>query len=1289
MLPRLSLYFTRVLASFGSLLAITLLASEDQSLRNLSPERDLLRLSLRKLDLFGDFTVGRIHTITQGPDGFMWIGTRQGLFRYDGYRVREFRHDPHLPNTLPDDDIRALHFDSKGRLWIGTTLGISLYQPELENFTSYLTEIDSAVNRGSNQVNAILHSSDGTLYASSETGIVYQYDEEVDAFTAINGKPFGTIKSMTIDPANRLWIGANRRLSRYELKTGDRRVFTSDIIRGDGVSSNYINCISYVSPEEIWLGTSNNGLVLLNSQTGETSQDEQPIQRADFVNQVNVDPQGRVWSASNAGLSIYDRQNDQRTFHRANDKSDPSFPQSGVTAMWADHQGSLWLGSNYDGISLSSRTKRFQVVHLDKHNPDISPNAPAAAIIEDREENLWVGYPTAGIAVYQKNGTLVKKFLPNPNDPNSISEQPVLSVFQDSRGDIWMGTYRGGLFKHTPGENHLTRYVNDPDNPYSIGGHDIRDIAEDANGDLWLATHGSGLIKYEISSERFYNYSRGDDSESGISIVNDWINSVLVDDQQRIWFTSSSGVTRINPERTQSIRYQDDRDNENSLSSTHAIHAIQNSKGTIWIATNNGLNRYQPETDDFKSYSVSDGIPHRSISSIVEDDEGILWLGTLDGLARFDPETETARGYKLSDGLASNDFFEGSVAKGTDGTLYFGQPRGLIRFQPAEIRNDTHEPNVFITGIRVYGTPLEIDPSEGEVGKLQKSVLFTESLTLSRTQNAITIEFTAIDYISPSENTYRYLLEGFDNEWRHANFRPEVTYTNLHPGSYIFRVQAANKDGYWNEVGDSLAISIYPPFWGTIWFRVLLSLLVVAVPAILVLWRINNIKEVAKRLEIAVSERTADLLSANRRLEEANTKILSQGEILERTVNQRTEELEIAKSKAEHSDKLKSAFLANMSHEIRTPMNAIIGFLHILDNKDISDVEREQFNHIIRQSSKSLMALIDDILDLSAIEAGEAEISPQPCNVGELCDELGALFRESLSQDKKNNVDFRLTGDVPDHFLVGGATLVLIDPLRLKQILWNLISNSIKFTDEGEIHLGYSVSQDKEMLEKASIEFIVQDTGIGIPKEEHQQIFNRFHKLDKAGKKLYRGTGLGLAITQTLTQLMEGRITVDSTPGLGTTFKVTFPFNPVEIYPQKSPSLPTETGAAQADFSDFNILVVEDEAPNYEYIERVLQRTGARIHWAENGREALDIFASRSIHLILLDLKIPEIDGFEVARRIRAINQSVPIIAQSAYAMREDHLRSSEAGANEHLAKPFSPDVLINTLSRYLLQSTT
>jgi len=520
-----------------------------------------------------------------------------------------------------------------------------------------------------------------------------------------------------------------------------------------------------------------------------------------------------------------------------------------------------------------------------------------------------------------------------------------------------------------------------------------------------------------------------------------------------------------------------------------------------------------------------------------------------------------------------------------------------------------------------------------------------------------------------------YRMDNFNDEWFivESNER-KVTYTNLNPGKYRFRVKSTNNDNTWSDQEASLSIIVRPPWWGTLLVRIGSIVFVISLVLGFYYFRLYRLRRQKSLLETKVQERTNELYEANAKLQERQKEVMVQNlelekhrNNLEQLVHERTRELEGALGRARESDQLKSAFLANMSHEIRTPMNAIVGFSSLIDDPDLSPKDRKDFIDLIRANSESLLMLINDILDLSLIEANQIVIRKESFHLNEMTDQIFSYFRYS---NKKTALEIRL-----NHALAADDLVLYTDKSRLKQILSNFMSNACKFTDSGFVELGIAKENDR-------LKLYVQDTGIGIAKEDMQHLFERFRKLGEGTTSSARGAGLGLAISKRVADHLGGTIEVQSEPGAGSVFMVTFPYATIVTTKTVQPEI-SKTMRIK-DWRNKNILIVEDEDANYLYLRRICEKTHASVVWAENGREAVNqVESGAQYDLILMDIKMPEMDGIETMKRLKANKPEQLIVAQTAYASAEDEVMFRQQGFDDYLAKPISFSDLLHILEKY------
>ncbi|MBM3435135.1 MAG: response regulator, partial [Bacteroidetes bacterium] len=613
---------------------------------------------------------------------------------------------------------------------------------------------------------------------------------------------------------------------------------------------------------------------------------------------------------------------------------------------------------------------------------------------------------------------------------------------------------------------------------------------------------------------------------------------------------------------------------------------------------------------------------------------------------RFDPKSETFKHYGKSDGFLGIENDQNAICKANDGTIWFGTVNGLIRFDPALDKPNLKPPITVIENIELFYSDFDYSSYADSIDGFSGLPLH---MRLNYRKNHLTFKYVGVSHISSERVMYKYMLENFDEEWNPVTNSTSATYTNISPPKYFFKVLSANNDGKWNENPATVEFTILPPFWQTAWFRFLGIAFITGFIYGLFWWRLRRIKLQKSRLEKLVESKTQELM------EEA-------------------EERKKAQLKAEEADKLKTAFLANMSHEIRTPVNSIIGFSDLLKETDVDDETRKVYlTHIINGGS-TLLSLINDIIDISRIEAGQLRIANEACNLSGIVRELFPAFFEQLKKRNKSEVELRISAGVN-----GSGPLVYSDPIRLRQIITNLLSNSMKFTDSGYIEYGF------ELKLPGQVKFFVKDTGIGIPVEKQDIIFERFRQVEETYTRNYEGTGLGLAISKKLVNLMGGDMWMESVPGQGSTFYFTLPYKEVEfdnsIFVNLTPQMQKD------DLTGITILVVEDEISNFHLIENYMNRWHVNIIHTTEGEDAVEKFRIRQqeIGLVLMDIKIQGMDGYEATREIKKISKSVPVVAQTAYAMTDEREKCLSAGCDDYISKPYTRQQLFEIIYKNLV----
>ncbi len=1122
------------------------------------------KIEFRHLDI--NLSGYSVKSFEQDYKGFMWIGTSNGLNRYDGNSITYYMHNAANKNSISNNGIMALYESEDSSLWIATTHGLNVYNREKNNFIQYYYQnLDK--NPKLNSITDIAEDTYGNIWLSTLGGICIfnKIKQKIETFEEYLNIPKNKYSSEKFNVLYRykkgVFLAGNVIGDVYEFdienKTVKKLIFDNG--NKEEIELNFITDICQTENGTIWLATTKTGLIRIDKIKNGHVWYKQFLHNPDNPNSLTsnnilslsvYNEKYLLIGTENNYLNVLDINANKFAHFSAEKGTKYGIPQNSFWTIYKDNGNNYWIGTFSKGIYIIDKPLSFKSYSYNGCKPNSLPDFPVTSFVNDNKGNMWIGTDGGGLIYWNRK---LNSFYPIEdilkNKTGKIKSKSALSLCETTNLGIWAGFYKGGII--IIDENNIKQLTVDD----GLSSNSISSIVENQKGVIYIGTYGGGVNFYDTKTGEMGILSVLENKKDLSSLD---INVLYVDSQDRLFIGYGYGnkgfdIVEFDSTHKPKIRhYESNINGINSLSSNNVFSFAEGIYGNIWIATIDGLNKFNVKTEQFQILRPENNVLSNTIVGIIPDNFGKLWLSTYNGIWSFDIKSEKFRQYTQADGIEKMRFNKRtSFYKNNKGEIFFGANGCFTSFYPDSIKQDTSENRLYITNFLLFNKPVKVGAKDSP---LQKQISETKKIILTHNQSVFTLEYIAVNYKASEKINYAYMLENFEDDWNYVGKKKSATYTNLNPGKYLFKLKSTNAAGDWCKQITVLEIEILPPFWKATWFYLSLAFLFLLAFYIFYTEKTRRITIQNQILEQKVKKRTQELKEVNTRLEEKNEEIFEQKEELhaqsetlaksnreleqktkelllhqnklEDLVKIRTSELEKAKLKAEEADRLKSAFLANMSHEIRTPMNAVVGFSQLLSIHDLDNETKDNYLRQIQSNTDTLLMLIDDILDLSKIESGQISIKNTVFDIGELLQEI---YADNKVIHENSKVELRF-----NDFEKAKGIRINSDRKRIKQILMNLFNNARKFTESGFVEMGFE-------RDKGNIKVYIRDTGIGISKDELDEIFVRFKRIvDKQGK-LFRGAGLGLSIAQKLAQLLGGKIIVNSELNKGSVFILVLP----------------------------------------------------------------------------------------------------------------------------------------------------
>ncbi|RYY56382.1 MAG: response regulator [Chitinophagaceae bacterium] len=1208
------------------------------------------KYSFSRIDISNGLSHNQVNSILRDETGFIWFATMSGLNRYDSYGFKVFRHNPADSNSINDNYVSGICQLPGNDLWVNTRSGGTIYKSRTEKFDHNMPAYQRQHGLPVGTLRSVIRDRDNNFWFAYDSLGIARYEPASHKVTIYNSTSPGRtslssnlVSGIRADGSGAIWIiHRNGIVEKLDPKSGTIVIKNTFLRQLYPAGFNYDLFVDRDSQVWIWTLNEAHGVFLLDPATNtiKSFNESSPayLLNNNLVTGVIQDGRGKIWiGTDHGGINLVDKTKNYAVSFLVSDPKNPrSLAQNSVYSLYKDETGIIWVGTFKQGINyLDENIVKFAHYRHSDTDPFSLPYEDINAFAEDKAGNLWIGTNGGGVIYFDRQANRFRQYTHNASDPGSLSNNVIVTLYIDNAGTLWIGTYLGGL--NSFDGKKFTRYHHSESDTGSLADDRVWKIFEDSKSNLWVGTLSGGLDLLDRNSKRFthHQYVQGRTSP----IQSNYISAIMEDRDQNLWVGTAYGIDMRESKSGKWIHYGS-QPGSNSLSNNNVISMFESRNGMIWIATREGLNLFDPASKKFRSFDRRDGLPDNTILTNTQDNQGNLWITTPNGLCKlvlhdggsFEKLKFSVVSYDVINNLQGREFNENAACRTRAGEVFVGGPSGFNMIDPSMNGPNTPNPTIVFTSLQILNR--EVTAGQELHGRviLEQSAPVTNAIRLRYSENIFSVEFAALDFSHGSNIRYAYKLEGFNKDWVYANGdERRIVYTNLDPGTYLLKVKAFDSSKAWSEE-KTMEIRIDPPFWKS---PLAFFLYVLVIIAALYIARRVTLDRARMRFEVVQQRKEAERVQA--------------------------------------LDQMKTKFFTNVSHEFRTPLSLILSPLDRII-RNTHDADNKQQLHLVHRNAKRLLNLVNQLLDFRKLETEQFRFYPVAGDIVHFINEICFSFSD-IAEKKNISFDFHSSID---------SLVIHFDSDKIEKIMFNLLSNAYKYThDSGVVwvHLNYTEGEENFI----SIE--VGDTGIGIPADKHDRVFERFFQHEMPDSVVNQGSGIGLAITSEFVKLHKGTIRVTSEPGKGSVFTVQLPVTEFPGLPLDIPETDILMGPQEMSKGKKTILLVEDNEDFRFYLKDNLKH---RYHVTEavNGKDAWEKIRIAQPDLIVSDIVMPLMSGTQLAQKVKADGGTahIPIILLTAMGTEEMQLEGYRTGANDYIRKPFTFEILESRIRNLLTQ---